>query len=230
MPLQEIVCSAPGKVILFGEHAVVYGTTAIAASLADCRMHCRISLLDQSHIDIHLRDFIATKEFSDVQITMEKLSTLLEGYTNLLAPKVPTEDDLKPLKKALSFSNHAVADGIYAICFLVANILPELVWTRRFPEERSSFKGLKIEIQSVQLPIGAGLGSSAAFSVAVAGALLQLKVRTSSALQEVLECNAQTDFSMPSFEASPKLLDLINTWAFGKNLMHYMSSMVVVLT
>jgi hypothetical protein len=34
----RVVSSAPGKVILFGEHAVVHGVTAIAAALSDLRI------------------------------------------------------------------------------------------------------------------------------------------------------------------------------------------------
>ena len=34
----KATASAPGKAILFGEHAVVYGVTAVAAALSDLRI------------------------------------------------------------------------------------------------------------------------------------------------------------------------------------------------
>jgi len=37
-----VEASAPGKLILFGEHAVVYGATAVAGALSDLRIFSRV--------------------------------------------------------------------------------------------------------------------------------------------------------------------------------------------
>lgn len=42
LQLPVAVASAPGKLILFGEHAVVYGKTAVAAALSDLRVHVAV--------------------------------------------------------------------------------------------------------------------------------------------------------------------------------------------
>lgn len=42
MRTYSATASAPGKVILFGEHAVVHGVTAIAAALSDLRIYVDI--------------------------------------------------------------------------------------------------------------------------------------------------------------------------------------------
>ena len=42
MSILSAKSSAPGKAIIFGEHAVVHGVTAIAAALSDLRIYVTI--------------------------------------------------------------------------------------------------------------------------------------------------------------------------------------------
>ena len=44
--MDEVVASAPGKVVLFGEHAVVYGHPAISASISQ-RTTVTVRALDE---------------------------------------------------------------------------------------------------------------------------------------------------------------------------------------
>ena len=67
-----------------------------------------------------------------------------------------------------------------------------------------SMRGLRIEVKSVGLPIGGGLGSSAAFSVALSGALLRLRHKLfkdvySDEVESDLKVVSQQDFPVNVF-------------------------------
>jgi mevalonate kinase len=50
--------SAPGKVILFGDHAVVYGRSAVAASVSDLRVQVDVALTGTNDVVIHFVDLL----------------------------------------------------------------------------------------------------------------------------------------------------------------------------
>ncbi|KAJ3270218.1 hypothetical protein HDV01_007677 [Terramyces sp. JEL0728] len=114
---ENYVISAPGKVILFGEHAVVYNQKCIATSL-DKRTFCEAKL--SQHIILNCPD-----------ISLYYNSTIQTESNNAL----------------LAFLKMA---------------------------ELTEIDGCEITIRS-EIPVGAGLGSSASFCVCIAAGLLLLK-------------------------------------------------------
>ena len=101
-----VIASAPGKVILFGEHAVVYGKPAIASAI-NKRIYVKSRLIDSG---------------SGIQISSEGKTESTMGY----------------VKRAI-----------------------DLV----IGKKRMKKQGIEITIDS-ELPVGGGLGSSAALSIA----------------------------------------------------------------
>ncbi|OMJ70357.1 hypothetical protein SteCoe_31689 [Stentor coeruleus] len=123
--MREIKVSVPGKVILTGEHAVVYGSLAVAASINIRMRICLKASESPSQISIN---------FNELQETIEWSS--LDDYLN-----------------------QGTIPGV--ICTFVKEAVLE-----------PCFLSFSIEND---LPIGSGMGSSAAFCVGIAGVLLKLK-------------------------------------------------------
>jgi mevalonate kinase len=70
--LKSFVCSAPGKVILFGEHAVVLGKTSIATALG-LRTYAlfeeyEITTEDQPAITLELPDLSVNRQWTKRQL------------------------------------------------------------------------------------------------------------------------------------------------------------------
>jgi len=113
---RPVTASAPGKTILFGEHAVVYGKPAIAAAV-DKRVYVKVEKRDDNR----------------THASVEELK--VSGFLSLKDGKIEHE------KKSI------------------------LEYVRRSLIKANSTDGLEVTI-NMGIPIGAGLGSSAAVTVA----------------------------------------------------------------
>ncbi|WP_175059304.1 mevalonate kinase [Thermococcus sp. 2319x1] len=129
-----VLASAPAKIILFGEHSVVYGKPAIAAAI-DLRTYVKAEFNKNGRIRIEAKDIRTpglTVSFTEDQIYFET--------------------DYGKAAEVLSYVREAI------------NLVME---------ENGKQKGLTVSITS-QIPVGAGLGSSAAVAVATIGAVSKL--------------------------------------------------------
>ncbi len=118
---KHVTTSAPGKTILFGEHAVVYGKPAIAAAV-DRRVYVKIE----------------KREDNRTHVNVEELG--VSGFLNLE-------------RGLIEFDN-----GEYEKKNILEYVLKSLIKT-------NTNDGLEVTI-NIDIPIGAGLGSSAAVTVA----------------------------------------------------------------
>ena len=117
----HVTASAPGKTILFGEHAVVYGKPAIAVAV-DRRAYVKIEI----------------REDTRTHVNVEELG--VSGFLNLKKGTIELEKGEKGRKGILEY------------------VIRSLMKT-------GTDDGVEVTI-NLDIPIGAGLGSSAAVTVA----------------------------------------------------------------
>lgn len=160
---ETLLVAAPGKVILFGEHAVVHGVTALAAAVG---LRC-YSLVEPRHdgkIHLELPDLSVSHTWSISDLPWDAAST------GLVIDEAHPELDAKLLRRIVQTVEHHAglteSDRSHASC--VAFLYIYMVILGKPP---SNAGGQTFTFRSL-LPIGAGLGSSASYSACVSSALL----------------------------------------------------------
>lgn len=203
--MPAFMTSAPGKVIIYGEHAVVYGKAAIAAAIS-LRSYLLVTALSKSQRTITLRfpdinfhhkwhiDELPWSKFSEPSKKKFYYDLVTSLDPDLVEAMKPYLSDISPNASLEQRKIHQAAASAFLYLFLSLG--------------SQSFPGCIYTLRST-IPIGAGLGSSASISVCLSSALL-LQIRTLSGPHP----------DQPREEAELQI-ERINRWAFvGEMCIH----------
>ncbi len=148
----SLLVSAPGKILLFGEHAVVHERAALAAAL-DLRTFLLLSWRATEELCLMCPDVSLGLRFSMGKLPWHLLTsgTIDHAPTSLNAPLYAS---LEELCSDIGPTQHSTAMAFLYLYMYLGKQTPSTVSIRS------------------ELPTGAGLGSSAAMSVCIATALL----------------------------------------------------------
>ncbi|EME39713.1 hypothetical protein DOTSEDRAFT_75380 [Dothistroma septosporum NZE10] len=199
------IVSAPGKTIVYGEHAVVHGKAAIAAAIS-LRSYLLVTTLSKSHRTVSLRftdigldhtwDIadLPWKEFAapgKKKKYYDLVTSLDPGLIEIMQPHIANVSPKEPPEKR-KIHQGAASAFLYLFLHLGSERSPGCIYAMRSC-----------------IPIAAGLGSSASVSVCIAAALL-VQCRALSGPHPDQQTNEAED-----------QLERINRWAFvGEMLIH----------
>lgn len=193
----DYIVSAPGKAILHGEHAVVHGKVALAVSL-NLRTYLRLRATTTGKVCINLPniDTFFCWDLSELQQLIASSHGQKEEVTRL------NHQLVNRLREFVGVTNGNLDTRTMAtLAFLY--IYLSLFGSGKLPS-------LMVSVWS-ELPTGAGLGSSAAYTVCLAAALLCASGDVPSPLKE-------WDHTARWCQED---LELINSWAFqGEIIIH----------
>jgi mevalonate kinase len=190
--------SAPGKVIVFGEHAVVHGKAAMAAAIS-LRSYLLVTTLSKSHRTITLVfpdigldhtwtiDDLPWSAFADgnkKRKYYDMVTSLDQDLVKAMQPHIAHVSAQLP-EQQRKIHQAAASSFLYLFLSLSSPTAPACIYTLRST-----------------LPIGAGLGSSASICVCISAALLKQ-----------IHILAGPHEDQPEGEVNTQI-ERINRWAF----------------
>lgn len=197
--------SAPGKVIVFGEHAVVHGKRAMAAAIS-LRSYLLVTTLSKSHrtITLNFRDIGLDHTWDIDALPWDAFNhpSRKKFYYDLVTSLDP--DLLEAMKPHIDTVSEDKPEEVRRIHQSSATAFLYLLLSLSSPQTHAAIYTMRSTI-----PIGAGLGSSASVCVCLSAALLsQVRVL------------AGPHHDQPSDEAELQI-ERINRWAFvGEMCIH----------
>ncbi|TVY82949.1 Mevalonate kinase [Lachnellula suecica] len=197
--------SAPGKVIVFGEHAVVHGKPAIAAAIS-LRSYLLVTALSKTKRIISLRfpdiNLSHTWNIDDLPWATFAHPSKKKHYFDRVTSL--DQDLIEAIQPHLENVSEGAPDDIRKVHKNSASCFLYLLLSLGSP----TFNGCLYTLRST-IPIAAGLGSSASISVCISAALL-LQIRTLSGPHP----------DQPAEEGRMQI-ERVNHWAFvGEMCIH----------
>lgn len=154
----KVRASAPGKAILFGEHAVVYGKPAIAVAV-NKRAVVTIREGTDDNINIAIPELDV---YGAINIDNQQISPRKNSNFDKFNESSKLSDESKIVNKSSKLSNKSPKSSYDAG---ILKYIQKALFNNEFKPDH----GLDIQVD-LEIPIGAGLGSSAAVTVATLAA------------------------------------------------------------
>ncbi|KAJ8005948.1 hypothetical protein DPEC_G00123180 [Dallia pectoralis] len=198
MHIKECIVSAPGKAILHGEHAVVHGKMALAVSL-NLRTYLQLQATFTGKVSINLPNINAFLSWDVTTLShlVPESKADLENMDELDAELV------RRLRHFVGVPNGTLDTRSMAVLAFLYIYISVFAGSGELPS-------LTVSVWS-ELPTGAGLGSSSAYSVCLAAALLSASGTIPSPLSDQENTARWGEVEM----------ELINRYAFqGERIIH----------
>ena len=133
----------------------------------------------------------------------------------------PDADTTVMLAQLFPLEKSEVRSGMMSVVYIVGKLFTSLIWSDQSKADEQTV-GLVMNVKSQGLPIGAGLGSSASFSVAVVASCLRLQAmmfpnseKNASIITTCVESESSGCVCLPNAAA----LEVINGWAFASEIL-----------